>query len=237
MFRDTIRGLDKVFRSDEYENLIILVGGHSGTMKSTFSYQLMGEYLNKNAKNIGMYATLEQTKPSLVKNLTNIGIPLNDKLHIADYNRTREMYKHDGENADFLELTERLVKTTKHEHGDAFTVFCLDSLNALYTLMETDNEMDRRKRLYYFFKTLRDTGLTSFIITEIDKNVGAQGMSESFIADGVIELGVHEAIDDKKRYLEVHKMRHNDHSMRRFVMEVTNKGLAVLGPSVDDRKA
>ena len=235
MFMNTIKGLEKIFKTNTYERMTILVVGHAGTLKSSFVYSMLSSYLENNPDKIGMYATLEQSKESLLNNIDCLGIKHCDRLHIADYNRTREMYKNESERADFLDLTERLITTTKQEHQDEFVCFALDSINALYTLTETDNLRERRKRMYYFFKLLRDNNLTSLLIKELSKIATLGDDEEYFLSDGVFELGVRTMLEGKKRTLEVLKMRQNEHSMREFVIEVGKEGLAILGASVDDR--
>ncbi|UCH88189.1 MAG: hypothetical protein JSV49_07945 [Thermoplasmata archaeon] len=235
MFLNSIRGIEKIFKTNVYENMTILVLGQAGTLKSSFVYNMLSNYLQNNESKIGMYATLEQTRESLFKNLKGLGVPINESLHVADYNRTRAMYKDESERADFLDLTERLVLATKDEYGDNFTCFALDSLNALYTLTDTESIREQRKRMYYFFKSLRDCKLTSFIIKETHSSPLESGEDEVFLTDGIIELGVRKTLEGKKRYLEVLKMRHNDHSMRQYVIETDKSGLAIIGPSVDDR--
>ena len=235
MFQNTIKGLGKIFKTNNYENLIIMVEGYTGAMKSTFTYSMMSKYLDNNPGKIGLYATIEETKESLLKNLKSIGIKPNDRIFIADYNRTREMYREESENTDFMELTEKLIISTKEERGDSFCVFALDSLNALYTLTKLDNEQLMRMRIYYFFKLLRDAGLTSFILKEMPRS--GQYLikeNENFLSDGVIELGIRRTMEGKKRFIEVIKMRQNQHSMKQYIMVVEDGGLAVMGPSVDD---
>ena len=234
MFQSTIKGINRVFKTNDYEKLNILVTGLPGTLKSSFVYNVLSVHLQNKPDCIGMYATLGQTKESLIKNTQHLNIPVCDRLHVADYNITREMYKDESEPSDFLELTERLIDTTKEEHGEHFICFALDSLNALYTLIETESAQERRKRMYYFFKLLRDNDLTSFIIKE-QRRVPTAEDDENYLADGVIELGVRETVEGKKRYVEVLKMRQNEHSMKRFIIDVGKKGLAIIGPSVDDR--
>ena len=235
MFQNTIKGLGKIFKTNNYENLIIMVEGYTGAMKSTFTYTMMSKYLDNNPGKIGLYATIEETKESLLKNLKSIGIKPNDRIFIADYNRTREMYREESENTDFMELTEKLIISTKEERGDSFCVFALDSLNALYTLTKLENEQLMRMRIYYFFKLLRDAGLTSFILKEMPRS--GQYLikeNENFLSDGVIELGIRRTMEGKKRFIEVIKMRQNQHSMKQYIMVVEDGGLAVMGPSVDD---
>lgn len=236
MFQTTVKGIDKIFQTNNYQKLAILVTGYAGTMKSTFVYAMMSRYLEHNPTKIAMYATMEQQKESLLSNIKNIGIKENDNVHVADYNRTREMYKNEAESADFLDLTERLIVSTKEEHGADFCLFALDSINSLYTLINTEKQKDIRKRIYYFFKLLRDNDLTSFIIKETQRPIGtvyAEVVDEAFLVDGIIELGVKRVGDSKKRYIEVPKMRQNEHSMKAHILEVKG-GISILGPSVDD---
>jgi KaiC/GvpD/RAD55 family RecA-like ATPase len=235
MFQSSIKGIDKIFTTNNYQNLTVLVMGFAGTMKSTFIYTLMAKYLEQHPKKIAMYATLEQPRESLISNIKNIGVAESEFVHIADYNRTREMYKNESETADFLDLTERLIASTKEEHGADFCIFALDSINSLYTLMNTEKPKEIRKRVYYFFKLLRDNNLTSFIIKETPRQAATilpEIVDESFLVDGIIELGVRRVGDTKKRYLEVLKMRQNEHSMRPFVFESKN-GLSIIGPAME----
>jgi len=235
MFQNTIKGLEKIFRTNSYERMIILVSGYTGTLKSTFTYTLMSKYLDNNPKKIGLYATIEESKESLLRNLRSMGVKPNERIFIADYNRTREMYREESENTDFLELTEKLIISTKEERGEAFSVFALDSLNALYTLTKMDNDYLIRKRIYYFFKMLRDNDLTSFILKEMPRETSyLLREDENFLADGVIELGIRRTLEGKKRYIEVIKMRQNQHSMKQYIIDIDKEGLAIVGPSVDD---
>jgi KaiC/GvpD/RAD55 family RecA-like ATPase len=123
----------------------------------------------------------------------------------------------------------------KDEHGDNFVCFALDSVNALYTLIETDNPRERRKRMYYFLKLLKDNDLISFLIKERSRGPLSHEDDENYLADGVIEMGVRETLEGKKRYIEVLKMRQNEHSMKRFIIDIEDGGLAIIGPSVDDQ--
>ena len=114
-------------------------------------------------------------------------------------------------------------------------MFALDSLNALYTLTKMDNDYLIRKRVYYFYKLLRDAGLTSFILKELPReNNYLVREDENFLADGVIELGIRRTLEGKKRYIEILKMRQNQHSMKQYIIDIDKEGLSVIGPSVDD---
>jgi len=82
---------------------------------------------------------------------------------------------------------------------------------------------------------LRDNDLTSFILKEMPRETSyLLREDENFLADGVIELGIRRTLEGKKRYIEVIKMRQNQHSMKQYIIDIDKEGLAIVGPSVDD---
>jgi KaiC/GvpD/RAD55 family RecA-like ATPase len=86
--------------------------------------------------------------------------------------------------------------------------------------------------MYYFFKYLRDRGLSSLIIMETPKTRIAEkeALPEFFLVDGIIELGMIEGAQDVTRYLRVEKMRGTQHSTKRFGLDISDNGLLVMGP-------
>ena len=79
MFLNSIRGMDKIFKTNNFDNMTIMILGQAGTLKSSFVYNILAKYLEHNESKIGMYATLEQTRDSLLKNVTGLGVPLNER--------------------------------------------------------------------------------------------------------------------------------------------------------------
>src|SRR3989454_512101 len=99
----------------------------------------------------------------------------------------------------------------------------------LYTLME--NATNTRKRMFYFFKMLRDNELTSLVVMERAPNGESQLLgNEGFLVDGIVILGLDRSRGKLVRYLQVEKMRSVDHSMEKHAIEVRKGGLTVLGP-------
>jgi len=90
-----------------------------------------------------------------------------------------------------------------------------------------------RKKMFYFFKTLRDCNLTCFIVMERGPNTPSELLGdEGFLVDGIIELGLDRTRGKLVRYVRVEKMRACEHSMERHTLEVGEKGLTVLGPTL-----
>ncbi|MCK5560883.1 MAG: signal transduction protein, partial [Thermoplasmata archaeon] len=79
MFMDTIRGLEKVFKRDIAPPKIVLVTGPPGSLKSSFVYTLLTKYV-QNSNEFGLYATLEETTESHLKNMDSMGIEPNLNL-------------------------------------------------------------------------------------------------------------------------------------------------------------
>ncbi|MGI0149842.1 MAG: RAD55 family ATPase, partial [Thermoplasmata archaeon] len=114
-------------------------------------------------------------------------------------------------------------------HGHKFKLFTLDSLGALYSLMENTHNM--RKRMFYFFKMLRDNDLTSLVVMERSPDAESQLLgNEGFLVDGIVLLSLDRSRGKLVRYLQVEKMRSTDHSMEKHAIEIRKGGLTVLGP-------
>lgn len=202
-------------------------------MKTSFCYSIMSGSLQKTGQ-YGLYVTLEETAASHVNNMSALGIKPSPNMEISDFTDLREL---DGvideDNAtDYVEFIQQTVEYSKKKHGDNFTVLAIDSLGALYSLME-DNE-NIRKKMFYFFKMLRDQNLVSFIIMERARGGPSSLMgNEGFLVDGIIELGLDWNKGKLARFIRVEKMRSCRHSMEKHTMEVGEKGgLTVLGPSL-----
>jgi len=232
MFRNSVQGLDKVFRTDIDAPKVVLVTGPPGSMKTSFSYSLISSYLEKTGE-YGLYVTLEESADSHLKNMRSLGINVSPNMEISDFTDLRELddvIEVDNP-TDYVHFVEQVIGYSKKKHQEKFTVFALDSLGALYSLMEDAKGM--RKKMFYFFKTLRDFNLICFIIMERPQSgpVDLLG-NEVFLVDGIIELGLDRTRGKLVRYIRVDKMRACEHSMEKHTIEVGEGGLTVLGPTL-----
>ena len=228
MFKDTIRGLDKVFHTDIIAPKVVLITGPPGSMKSSFTFKLLTDYL-RNRDEFGLYATLEETAESHLKNMESVGIPPCLNMQITDFTDLR------GDNTDsmdYLQFTENMVKHFKETRGDKFTCFAFDSLGALYSLMEDSENM--RRRMFHFFRVLREQNIISLILMEraIEGESHLMG-NEGFLSDGIMMLGLRRKQGRLTRYLQVEKMRATKHSMEQHALEVKDGEIAILGPIFD----
>ena len=234
MFLNSMKGLERIFKTDVEAPKIILVTGPPGSMKTSFCYSMMSKYL-ENTDEFGLYTTLEETVESHIKNMDSLGIKLTSKMQISDFTDLRDIdaVMGKGEKAtDYLAFLEKMIVHFKKTKGDKFTVFTLDSLGALYSLM--DNVEGMRTKMFYFFKMLRDHNLTCFVIMERAPETESQLLgNEGFLVDGIIMLGLDQNKGKLVRYIQVEKMRASKHSMEKHSLDIGDNGITVLGPIMD----
>lgn len=228
MFKNTIKGLDKIFKTDVNHTVAIAIVGEGGTLKSSFAYALIAEECrNKDA--LGIFISLEEGTKSLIMNLKSLGVRLDERLRVVDYLSLRRKFKGEEKHLAFLRMILSILLSYKKQHSERFKYVVIDSLGALYSLVEID---DPRREMYHFFNTLREHELTTVIVMERvglgEIYSGAESML--FLVDGVIELGVVETTQNVRRYVQVKKMRAVKHDMEKFVLDVDDDGLVVLGP-------
>ncbi len=229
MLRNSIPGLDRILRSDIEPPRVILVTGPPGAMKSSFCYSAMSNYLKK-TKEFGLYTTLEETVHSHLKNMETLGLEVSLNMQISDFTDLREIDQVlEDDQTDYISFLEKMIAHYKKIHGKRFTLFALDSLGALYSLMPDREEM--RKRMFYFFKMLRDQNLVSLVVMERSQGGESQLLgNEGFLVDGIVMLGLDRSKRKIVRFVQVEKMRACEHSMEKHLLEVGNGGLVILGP-------
>ena len=227
MLRDSVKGLSEVLKTDIPRGYVVLVTGGVGSLKSTFVYSVLSNYLRKEKEEYGVYVTLEESRDSHLRNMASLGMKKPEHLQIFDYQDIRKEWREEEPSLNMVNITEDVIKFYKEEMGPKFTVFALDSINALQTLTKAENI---RRESYHFFNLLRDSGLTSFIVEETQSEEGRKHIPESYLSDGVIELGILETPELVSRYLQIRKMRTAKHSMKKHQLIVNEDGIEVLGP-------
>lgn len=233
MLKNSIRGFEGLITGecDIPRNSVILVTGVEGSLKSGFVFNMISNYLSAGAGEYGLYATLEETSESHLRNMESLGIKKADELHVFDYRDIRHEWE--TEEPDMVRVTEDMIDFYREKYKN-LTVFALDSLNALYSVSSPTN---LRKNMYRFFTMLRDKEMTSLLIMEtcsFEKHFllclnEYIERPEYFLADGIIELGMIETKENVKRYIQIRKMRAVNHLMEKRQIVVEKGGIRILG--------
>jgi KaiC/GvpD/RAD55 family RecA-like ATPase len=240
-----ILGLDENLGGGIPEGHIVLISGTAGTMKSSLAFNILyNEALN--SKKIGLYLSLEQSFPSLLKQMIDMNYDLsminlvtladisklNDRiaeitssnkgtLVISDLGAIRKQVEElkVGPGGDWLNVIKNIVKKLKAKVG--CDLFVLDSLSALYALSNFDTP---RTQLFHLFEYLRDNELTSFLVSEmpLDESRYAQYEVEDYLSDGIIHVMLTKRYRKVTREISVPKMRATRSNLDIFTLEFKN---------------
>ena len=85
MQRSVVKGLEDILKADIPSGFTVLITGGVGTLKSGFVCQVLSNYLIGQEDEFGVYATLEETKESHLRNMKSLGIKRPENLQIFDY--------------------------------------------------------------------------------------------------------------------------------------------------------
>lgn len=222
-----VQGLDERMQGGIPAGSVVLVSGVSGTMKSSLTFNILYNEALK-GKN-GLYVTLEQSSESFMTHLESLGFDFS-KVNLAVVSSTAEldsklsqlaskkstivladmsimrkgMNRRIGTEASSLvSMVRNFVTMMKRHNG---SIFVLDSLSAFYIMSKFESP---RHDLFDFFTFLRDSGITSFLISEMPLKRDRYGdyEIEEFLADGVIKLDLVERQRKVTREISIVKMR------------------------------
>ena len=223
-----IEGLDENMEGGVPEGHIVLVSGSAGTMKTSITFNVL--YNEAQRGRVSVYCSLEQSYQSIIQQMINmnfdltkinliiirdlseIGIAISKLkagkggLVIVDVGCIRKEIKDVkvADNKSWLNVVKNVVKKIKEEAS--CSLFCLDSLSALYVLSRFENP---RIELFYMFEFLRDLDITSFLISEAQPQSGrySEFEIEEFLCDGIIYLRLAAFRRNVVREISVVKMR------------------------------
>ncbi len=215
-----IKGFDALVEGGFEKNSANLIVGGSGSGKSIFSIQFLIEGLKKGES--CLYVTFEEKKSEVYRNMLQIGWDL-------------QKFEDKGL-FTFLEYTPIKVKTMLEEGGGAIESIILnkkiqrlviDSVTSFELLFE--DEPAKREAALALFGMIRDWNCTSLLTFE-DESI-ATGELESrtleFEADSIVVLYFPRKGGERKRYLEVLKMRGTNHSKQIFPFDIGRGGVTV----------
>jgi KaiC/GvpD/RAD55 family RecA-like ATPase len=208
---------------------VVLIAGAAGTFKSVLSFFYASSYIDEYEKN-ALYITLEQTRESHLRAMESIGFKISKNMLVSDYNHMRKDFKDEQDyEIDIISSIKLMITKLKKDLNDQLAFFVLDSLNALYSLSKMKNP---RIQMHSLFSFLRDNNLISLMIKEsvypgITDDVMVQ---ESYLVDGIINLGIIDDQNKTNRYVQIVKMRNSFHDLRKYEIDINNDTLRILSP-------
>ncbi|MCK5309437.1 MAG: AAA family ATPase [Thermoplasmata archaeon] len=216
MIKTYIEGFDDALGGGVPAGHTVLISGTPGTMKSSVCLNLLYKNHKNDAKR-SLYISLEETKDSLLTGMNRLKIDDFDgrELFIVDLGKLRMEYDEVDQMQDWMRfVTEYLTRRVKEDNVD---IVIIDSLTALYSLIELDKP---RQQLFHFFGFLKRLGVTAFLISEMYPGSEAFGpYREDFLADGNIMLKLHDVGEtDIQLRIRCVKMRHVNHDRGYFVL-------------------
>jgi circadian clock protein KaiC len=224
-----IHGLDEGMQGGVPEKHIVLICGSAGTMKSSVSFNVL--YNEALKGKTGLYLSLEQSYDSLVEHVANMGYDL-DKINLIHVSELQSLTKdiqggaNSGKgniiiidmgcirkeikdvkvagNRSWINVIKNIILKTKQVVS--CTLLVLDSLSALYVLSRFENP---RIELFFIFEFLRDSGMTSYLISEmpLDGSRYSKYEVEDYLADGIIMIKLTEFRRAVVREVRIVKMR------------------------------
>lgn len=216
-----ISGFDKISIGGFERNSINLIAGGSGSGKSIFSVQFLLQGIKENEK--VLYITFEEKKEDFYENMKKLGWDLEKAEQSGKF--------------IFLEYSPEKVKMMLDEGGGAIesTVFknkvtriVIDSITSFSLLF--DDEQSRRQAILGLFDIIRKWDVTSLLtVQHSPTNEKDRGLSYiEFEADSITLLYFISTGSQRKRFIEVLKMRGTKHSKEIHAFKI-DKGI-VIGP-------
>ena len=224
--RSRIDGFDDLVNGGLPRGQSVLVTGGTGTGKSTLAMQ----FVYRGAKvydEPGIYVTLEESVPSILKNTSSYGwdiesLQKKDKIALVDVSPAVSGQLRRVDVTDIFSNVSALWKKmgAKRIVIDPITVFG----------MQAENSMQLRQDLLRFSSLLKQLDATTIFVTEIPED--SQGLSrygiEEFIADGVVVLYYSRVGGLRVRGIEIRKMRGTAHKEGTFPIKIGETGLVVF---------
>jgi KaiC/GvpD/RAD55 family RecA-like ATPase len=236
-----IKGLDENIEGGIPENHITLVCGSAGTMKSSVSFNVL--YNEALKGKTGLYLSLEQSYESLIEHISNMDYDLS-QIKIVEIKELQKLVSNlqssiDSSKGNIIVIDmgciRKEIKDLKLNGNKSWmnvikniiiktkqvlpcSLFVLDSLSALYVLSRFENP---RIELFYIFEFLRDSKMTSFLISEmpLDGSKYSEYEVEDYLADGIIELQLSKFRRAIVREIRVVKLRSTKANNDIFTLE------------------
>ncbi len=207
-----VDGLDEILGRGIPEGSVVLVSGAPGTMKTSLTYHILHENARRGTK--GLYASLEQSRSSLLDHTEGLGFRLEDvegSLSILDLAALRKKFTGPADQP-WMDLF-KLYASGLRKSFD-YRLLVIDSLEALEILAKFQ---DTRRDLFSLIRWLRGLEATTFLLGELPSDDGTSRQAfakhkEDYLADGIVHLRLaRQGEFGMQRQIRIVKMRGTRH--------------------------
>ena len=203
----------------------VVVGG-SGSGKTILATQFLIEGMKQGEK--CLYVTFEEKKEQFYKNMLEFG------WNLEEYEKKKLF--------TFLEYTPVKVKAMLDEGGGAIetaiirqgiTRIVIDSITSFALLFE--KELEKREAALMLFNMISEWHCTSLLTLEEDPLNTKETPSKTieFESDSIILIYFTQQKGERKRYIEILKMRGVKHSKNIYEFEIGSHGVNLLSKRSD----
>ena len=212
-----ISGLDPLIQGGFLQNSVNLVAGETGTGKTIFCTQFLWHGLQKG--DTCLYITLEEDPQDIKDDAMQFGWDL-EKF---EKKGLLKVIYHDP--AQVNNLGAVIMDEIKRMDVKRLVI---DSISVVALTIESQSQI--RKALYNMISTIKKTGCTALVTSEIPEGVKQLSRFgvEEFVVDGVIVLNYLEyAAGGLDRSLIIRKMRRTKHGKDVYPIDITPKGIVL----------
>jgi circadian clock protein KaiC len=218
--RTGIEGLDRMFFDGVYKSSTTLVGGASGTGKTTVALHFIVEEAKRNGR--GLYISFEEPAQQLIRHAEGFGWNMNefvDKGLTKFVNYIPEPYNVEQQLDEIFDL----LKEYKPAR------FVIDSIGSLERVMLEDRYLRYMRSLV---SHLKDHGTTTLLTALAKPVMPITGAGISILVDNIIALRHVEIESALRRSIVILKARGSAHDSEIRKFEITSKGVMVKGKFV-----
>lgn len=217
-----IPNLDKLIGDGFEKNSINLIKGKRGIGKSIFGIQFIIEGLKN--KERCLYVSFEEKKKTFYSNMKKLSWDLEEyeKKGLFTYleytpEKVNLMLEEGGGSIESIVLTKGITR---------LVIDCLTSFALLFK-----DELERQEAVLSLSKMIREWGCTTIFTLEEDDNKDYD--SQDFESDSIIHLHYIMTKGERKRYLDIAKMRGVEHSEKVYEFEI-KRGINIKSKPASD---
>lgn len=222
-----IEGLDRLIQGGFPRGSVNLVAGPAGSGKTLlatqFAYNGAARFDEPAA-----YLALEESREAVTRVMTGFGMDLegleaSGRFFLVDLGAIRAGNSRDGLAVGLRELEDFLRSAIAATNVRRIAI---DSVSAI--ALRYRSPADLREEMFTFTRFLRDTGLTSLLVTESPEGGRMTRFGiEQFLADSFLHLALEDVKGELRRTLTVRKMRFTRHDTGKHPVHITSDGLVV----------